>query len=299
MNGKKFPLLLSLFVFCVSVTVFLSTLFVWAHEIQTPLPLGDGKLSNIPKSGYLMSCTNNFRQGPGASKTGSWVSRESWFPDRKPIVEGEIQWPNSQITIAVQGHRRIVLSNNLPQHATGLFPIQPGTKAFEFDRNPNHIGEQQILLSLPAFPTFGNKPSCVPMGMIGFAVSGVAIFSALDIGGRDAPAHEIQDLCNGHPEMTSQYHYHNWSPCLVSATANEPVGWMIDGFPILGPVDEKGYIIKNDDLDECHGRMGDITIAGNLVRSYHYRFTFEYPYTIGCFKGTPERPPAPHRRPSG
>jgi hypothetical protein len=133
------------------------------------------------------------------------------------------------------------------------------------------------------------------MGMIGFALSGAAIFSAFDAGGRDAPAHEIQDRCNGHPERSSQYHYHNWSPCLGAADGDAPVGWMLDGFPILGPLDAGGREITNADLDLCHGRVGPVRIDGRIVTIYHYRFTLEFPYTIGCFRGMPVA--MPHRGP--
>ena len=55
------------------------------------------------------------------------------------------------------------------------------------------------------------------MGMIGFTVTGVALYNALDAAGRDAAAHEVQDLCDGHPQGRGQYHYHSSSPCLPGA----------------------------------------------------------------------------------
>jgi len=128
------------------------------------------------------------------------------------------------------------------------------------------------------------------MGMVGFANSGAAIFNAFDAQGRDAPAYEIQDLCNGHPERSGSYHYHDWSTCLgKDATGKEyppetPVGWMLDGLPILGPLDEQGRTLTNADLDECHGRVGPVLIDGQVKQMYHYRFTKEYPYAIGCFR---------------
>ena len=62
---------------------------------------------------------------------------------------------------------------------------------------------------------------------------------------------------------------------------------MLDGFPILGPRDENGREITNAELDECHGRTGPVLIEGRVVVTYHYRFTLEFPYTLGCFRGTP------------
>jgi hypothetical protein len=270
-----------------------------AHEGHARLPLGDGKVSQTPQRGYVMACPMRGGPGPGAFRAGEWIGGGTWDPDAKPFVEGEVMWPNARITVSVEEGKRVVRANNLPRHATGEFPIRPGTRAYDYDRNPNHIGEQDILLSMPARPAAASQAGCVPMGMIGFALSGVAIFNAFDAAQRDAPAYEIQDRCNGHPERTSQYHYHNWSPCLAGARPDEPVGWMLDGFPILGPVDETGRELTDADLDECHGRVGPVRIDGKVVTTFHYRFTREFPYSIGCFRGTPVQPPRRGPPPGG
>lgn len=268
-----------------------------APVLPNRLPLGDGKISAEPRRGYVMTCNTRgpggFPGGGGAHRLGEWIDKAAltWDPSAKPQVEGNVSWPNAAITVSREGNERVVRANNLPTHASGQFPVRPGSRAFEYDRNPNSIREQTVLLRLPAEPQAAAQPGCVPMGMIGFALSGVAIFNAFDLAGRDAPAYEIQDACNGHPERTGQYHYHDWSPCLAQdATGNpyapdEPVGWMLDGFPILGPIDEGGRSMTNAELDECHGRLGNVRVEGKIVQMYHYRFTMEYPYTIGCFRG--------------
>jgi hypothetical protein len=257
-----------------------------AHE---RLPLGDGKFSPQPRRGYVMACDTRFPGGGGAHKTGDWVAQGSWDPSAKPYVEGNVLWPDARITIRTGDARRFVVANNLPKHPTGEFPVRPGSRAYDYDRNPNRIAPQNVLLSLPLNPVLAARPGCVPMGMIGFAVSGVAIFNAFDLAGRDAPAYEIQDRCNGHPERGNRYHYHDWSPCLKTGDPDAPVGWMLDGFPILGPRDATRRAYTNADLDECHGRTGRVVIEGRATTSYHYRFTREYPYTIGCFRGTSAR----------
>ncbi len=48
-------------------------------------------------------------------------------------------------------------------------------------------------------------------------------------------------------------------------------------------------MLSNANLDACHGHTGSIVRNGKRVRSYHYHATHEYPYTLGCFKGTPLR----------
>jgi YHYH protein len=256
-------------------------------------PLGDGKVTATAKQGYVMACRTQFPGGGGAHRVGEWidVAGGTWDPTGKPQVEGAVNWPNASISVSVEGNERVVRANNLPTHPSGQFPIRSGSAAHAYDRNPNSIRDQTVLLRLPAQPKVAEQPGCVPLGMIGFALSGVAIFNAFDVQGRDAPAYEIQDSCNGHPERNGQYHYHDWSPCLAKDTSgkayahDEPVGWMLDGFPILGPYDAAGKTFTNSQLDECHGTTGNVRINGQVTQMYHYRFTLEYPYTVGCFRG--------------
>jgi hypothetical protein len=47
-------------------------------------------------------------------------------------------------------------------------------------------------------------------------------------------------------------------------------------------------MLNNADLDECHGHVGEIPWNGKKVTKYHYHFTHEYPYSLGCFRGTPK-----------
>jgi YHYH protein len=281
----------NMIVLCVSVIFYFGIGInnAVAHEIKTRLPLGDGKISSAPKVGYVFACSTRFGGG-GAFRVGEWIKDGSWDPASKPVVEGSVNWPNAAISISREGSQRIIKANNLPNHPSGVYPVSAGTTAYSYDRNPNSIRERDILLRLPAEPIIATQAGCIPMGMVGFAISGAAIFNAFDAQGRDAPAYEIQDSCNGHPERSGSYHYHDWSPCLgkdasgKAYPANTPVGWMLDGFPILGPIDEQGKVVTNADLDECHGRTGLVLIDGQIKQTYHYRFTREYPYTIGCFK---------------
>ncbi|MBV8030735.1 MAG: YHYH protein [Betaproteobacteria bacterium] len=171
---------------------------------------------------------------------------------------------------------------------TGTFPVQRSDPAFQIDRNPNSIRAQELAIELPAAPRAAPQPSCVPMGPIGITLDGVLLFNALDDGGRDAVAHEVQDRCNGHPEREGRYHYHGPSPCLPGIREPEAViGFAFDGFPITGLVSTDGREHSNADLDECHGREDAVRVDGKLVRTYHYAMTREYPYTVGCFRGTP------------
>ena len=257
------------------------------------LPLGDGRVSADPRRGYVMSCMTGFRGGGGALRDGPWIHGDTWDMTQKLAVQGRVTWPQATFRITTQGTDRFVSrllqGNGLPVDTpTGTFPIAHDDPAFQIDRNPNAIAPRDIVLTIPANPGRAPTTSCVPMGMIGVALNGVAIFNALDLGGRDAVAHEVQDLCNGHPQMQGQYHYHGPSACLPSQTATEAlIGYALDGFGIYSMYDAQGRELTNADLDECHGRTSEILWDSSRVSLYHYVLTREYPYTIGCFRGTP------------
>jgi len=194
-------------------------------------------------------------------------------------------WPEARLLLVLHGDEISVTGNSLPvDQPTGTFPISPADSVYRYDTNPNAIAAQNLVFSIPASPTPAASPGCLPMGMIGFTTTGVAIYNALDAAGRDAAAHEIQDLCDGHPQMRGQYHYHSSSPCLPGAQGDSLVGWALDGYPILGMKDASGTLLTNADLDACHGRAEPVSAGGRTYR-YAYRLTREYPYTLGCFMG--------------
>jgi YHYH protein len=263
------------------------------------LPLGDGHISTTPERGAVMAC----RMGPGrrgsARHAGPWIHGASWDLTEKPQVKGKLAWPQAQFSIRETAEGRVVSrlieGNGLPVRTpTGDFPIARDDPAYRYDTNPNSITAQTIALTLPANPLVAARPSCMPMGMIAVALNGVAIFNALDDGGRDAVAHEVQDLCNGHPQARGEYHYHGPSPCLPGETENNKlIGYALDGFGIYSLYDARGTELTDADLDACHGLSSEVEWNGKRVSIYHYVLTREYPYTIGCFKGTPALLPRP------
>lgn len=250
------------------------------------LPLGDGKVSTTPRVGYLMSCVQHWRRP--VQHGGPWIHGSYWDPSEKPVVQGRVSWPTGHRSITVKGNERIIRANDLPDHTTGVFPIRRSDPAYRYDHNPNAIRPQTILLRLPLHPKRVATATCVPMGMIGFSTDGVAIYNAVDNGGADAAAHEVQDHCNGHPQRQGQYHYHGPSPCMPNEMSSGLVGYALDGFGIYGMKDRAtGRILHDGDLDACHGKTSPVMWNGRVVNIYHYVLTKEYPYTVGCFRGTP------------
>ena len=121
-------------------------------------------------------------------------------------------------------------------------------------------------------------------------LNGVVLYNGFDAGGRDAVAHELQDSCDGHPQEFGQYHYHSESSCLNDDKTGEHstlLGYVYDGFGIYGKYGEGGVTLHTEDLDACHGHIHDILWDEEEQVLYHYHFTNEFPYSVGCFKGTP------------
>lgn len=248
------------------------------------LPLGDGHVSDHPAVGNVYACRATFRGG-GARHAGPWFHGETWNPAEKPHVAGHVLWPDAAFSLTPQGGDLFFQGNGLPvREPTGVFPIAPTDSVYRYDTNPNHIAAQHLAFEIPTQPAAAAQPGCLPMGMIGFTVTGVALYNALDDAGRDAAAHEIQDDCDGHPQANSQYHYHSGSPCLPGLESDSLVGWALDGFPILGMKDAAGAELTDADLDACHGRPEQVAVEGRTY-TYAYHLTREYPYTLGCFTG--------------
>ena len=122
---------------------------------------------------------------------------------------------------------------------------------------------------------------CLPMGTIGLAVNGVALFNPYTALGQNAVTGEHQEIfdeCEGHPQMQGTYHYHQISSCVHNYLFNNSVeieklfGVALDGYPI--------YVTRDGTqtgLDACNGK----TVNGG----YRYYATYEFPYLLGCFKG--------------
>jgi len=290
------------------------------------LPLGDAKLRcgqlktymgkpngclklEDPEAGYIYSCTKVFH-GVGAVDDVPWIFGSIWYPDLKIHVQGDVDKYEKDAKFSASKLAtlpiRVVRTNGLPHHHTGTFPIAPGDPnvdgdpaedpAYKWDQNPHSIAkyDNDLVFWLPYEPGPPDLSShyCLGLGAIGVTLTGVPLFNGLDAVGRDADAHELQDLCDGHPQDTDSYHYHGYSPCMIEENKGDDgssglVGYALDGYGIYGPLGPGGKPITNVDLDECHGRTSRVFWNGKFQDVYHYNLTYEYPYSIGCFRGTP------------
>jgi hypothetical protein len=256
------------------------------------IPLGDGYVSSSPKVGYVDSCRTQFGGIGGAQVVGPWIdtSAKTWDSSTKIAVAGSVKWPSASWSVKVSGATRVIRTNDLPNgHATGVFPVANTDPASSYDRNPNRISAQSIVWSVPLNPREAASPSCTSGGPIGVLSDGVVLFNALDGEGRDAAAHEVLDVCAGHPEMSGTYHHHDIPSCILDKAKGRStlIGYSLDGYGIYVERDAAGAVLTNTALDPCHGRTSRVLWNGKLSAAYHYDATLEYPYTVGCFHGTP------------
>jgi hypothetical protein len=258
------------------------------------LPVGDNLYTTDgAKQGYVFACggyaSNLKTSAGGAGRRGPWfVGTTEYDLNKKLHVQGSVMW-QAQFSNKVSGGTRTVITNDLPDHPTGVFPISATDPAFAYDRNPNSIKGQTFTYSLNASPSYSN-PSCIG-GQVGIMLTGVALFSGFDAGGRDAGAWEVQDSCDGHPESTGTYHYHTLSSCIKDTNVKTVIGFALDGFPITGPKVGESNFLTSADLDECHGLTSQVVLDGKTVTTYHYVMTQDFPYSVSCYRGTAIQPP--------
>jgi hypothetical protein len=256
----------------------------------TKLRLGDAHLTTTtPSRGKLYACAEGNPSAPGSVRSLiTWIddAAGTWDLLRKPFLPaGNFAPLPGTSTMTQSGATRTIVVTNLPVDAKiGDWPMTKYSALSVIDPNPGTPAERNYSFAIPVAPTVAASPSCVSLGAIGVTLNGVVLYNAVDARGHDAVAHEIVDVYGGHPAM-SDYHYHFVPERLdhesVADGHSELVGYMRDGFGLYGYKGVGGQELSNADLDECHGH-------DHLAIGYHYHATVEYPYTIGCFRGTPQ-----------
>ena len=255
----------------------------------TKLRLGDDYLTtDAPAIGHLYSCTGKNPNAPGSIENKiTWIdfADKTWnFLKKLWLPQGTFSPVTGTYTETISGDNRQISVNNLPVDGKiGDWPMTKYAKLTEIDPNPGIPTSGSFSFSYSDNPSEAPSPTCVSLGAIGVTKNGVIIYNAADGRGEDAVAREVLDGFGGHPAR-SDYHYHFIPERLdnesLSGGHSGIVGYINDGFPIYGYKGEGGSEMSNDDLDLCHGHK-----HGTL--GYHYHATLEYPYTVGCYMGTP------------
>lgn len=196
------------------------------------------------------------------------------------------------VTVTRDGDYVLLGTKDLPDHNSPYFGA--GNARYEaysganasFQLNPNRIVEQQMVFRIPITPTRLTTPSPTPLGAIGIAVNGVALFNQYAANYQPlGPEINSFDQYNGHPQPTGQYHYHVEPLYLTRASKEALIGVLLDGYPVYGPM-ENGVQVSNSDLDAAHGHVG--TTKEFPAGIYHYHTTSAAPYINGSgFAGAP------------
>lgn len=269
-------------------------------------PAGGTRLDQAARNGLFLCDRAPLPFVPPLTQPDSpWIDGEWIVISEIPYVQGSVTW-ESEFSMSLTDTERRLVGNGLPNHATGAFPVQEGTEAYDYySELPAHgydnaaqipISAYEIDLALPRDPVVNDEPTCVSSVVTGVVSQTGATWHAdvaIDSSNRllDPVAGLPMDECWGHP-YAEQYHYHGYSwkcfPDQGEAGEHSPLfGYAIDGFGVFGPRGEDGEMVLNDELDECHGHTHTIEWDGQTREMYHYHVNAYYPYSIGCYRGTP------------
>lgn len=258
----------------------MSTLTTGEGMMKKTMILAGGAIAAV--TAFVLGCGENAVASGTASGTATSGDIPAVFHKFASTVE-----------VSADGDEIVLRSNGVPNHRSPYFaPTDSRYEAYN-GTNPNfrangfRIEEQQLVIRIPRNPQKASSSSPTPLGPIGMAVNGVPIFNQYAGNGRPL-TNEVNgfDQYNGHPQQTGAYHYHA-EPLYLTATngSSALVGFLLDGFPLYGPV-ENGRRVTNADLDDLHGHFGPTAdYAGGI---YHYHVTAEDPYINGAgFYGVP------------
>ena len=264
-------------------------------------------VNNGANNGVNNGVNNGANNGQNNGANNGGVGCLDWaFLDVSRSPGAGDAYPDPEVSARCEADALIVTSNGIPH--------------YEFVAiTPNPLSAQDYTWRLPNNPAVADVTTDVPLvGTTGVAVNGLPIFGpteAPQMGSADPVVDMILDECAGHTAQRGDYHYHALvTACLAAMTVapGEPspiLGVAGDGFPIYGPNgcleagcdevvtfessweylgdiggawDNNEYVAKDGPqwLDECNGRVGP---DGN----YRYHATPDFPYVMGCFRGTP------------
>ncbi len=198
------------------------------------------------------------------------------------------------VSLYIEGDYLVVETDDVPNHSSPYFATTDARyEAYNgnnqnFNINPNRIVEQSITIRIPLNPTVASSSQATPLGAMGISLNGVVFYNQYAGPNNQALTSEIDsfDQYLGHPQQQGAYHYHQ-EPIYLTSTngSNALLGWLLDGYPVYGPV-EDGQRVSNNDLDDFHGHSHVTSDYPDGI--YHYHITDADPYINGSgFYGVP------------
>jgi hypothetical protein len=199
--------------------------------------------------------------------------------------------PNARVAITIEGDRRVITANGLPDHPAGRFPNAD---------NPNAIAPQNYRYTMPVHPVVNAAPTPLPAQPFGIAVNGVLFDPGTAEYWHDDRASGWHydakgdafslglDANNAHVQPNGAYHYHGIPVALLARlSGGKPsvtlLGWAADGFPIYGPLGhvdaldaaselrtlKSSYQLKNGSRPKSGDQPGD-PYDGIFVEDFEY-----------------------------
>ncbi|MFK7899708.1 MAG: YHYH protein [Cyclobacteriaceae bacterium] len=235
----------------------------------------------------VISCTKKEEEVDLDTNTSNNSTNSSIILPARDIytVIQSVYFDNSKISLS--GNNIVITSNGEPNHNSPYFGTGDARyEAFNgtgtFKKNPNEISTNSFTFTIPRYPEIASTHSATSLGVMGFAINGVPLFNQYAGPNEQELTSEINsfDQYEGHPTGSDIYHYHVEPVYLTQtyATDSSIVGFLLDGFPVYGPM-ENGAIVTNNDLDDYHGHVHATTEFPDSI--YHYHITSEAPYING------------------
>lgn len=240
---------------------------------------------------------------PSAQTQGTGCAADNFIQHR--AASGNAGLPAPQVQAGCSAQLVTVTSNGIPGYAFQQktpTPLQATTQQVMFPRYPQIAAQATKLGKWVGVTLTGLRIDAANMGP-------VPRHQAFG----DAVANGVLDACGGHTNPHDGYHNHAaLEGCITGTTGGREqlIGYALDGFPIYtsaGCLDaactqvaqfRSGWVATGDvsrdawnnyqyagkrdatTLDQCNGRTGP-------DGTYRYHATDTFPYTIGCFAGTP------------
>lgn len=199
----------------------------------------------------------------------------------------------SNVTIYEDGDEYVIETDDLPNHSSpywGSGHDLYSTPHSGMVVNPNEITAQDLSFRIPKNPSVNSTTTETELGPIGVSINGVVFFNAY--AGKDRTTGEwlgvedeipTFDEFQGHPAQAGLYHYHLEPLYLTQDDASKFLGFLKDGFPVYGKIEQDGT--NPSELDECHGHSH--VTEEYPEGSYHYHMSESFPYLHDCYRGTP------------
>jgi hypothetical protein len=215
-----------------------------------------------------------------------------------------------QCKIEVEGDKRVIKSNGIPDHEVGRFPNRG---------NPNGIQAQKYRYEVPLKPKVAREAIVMVRQPFGIALNGVvfdpgtAEFFQRDRSSKwnyEALSGAVKlglDQNHAHVQPNGAYHYHGLPSKLFETLSDGEqdmtlVGWAADGFPIYGLYGTKDPLDADSEIVELKSsyqiKAGSRPTGSDSPKGdYDGSFTIDYEYVAssgdldecgGRFGVTPE-----------